>query len=282
MSIREIDVSAVRDAVAKLCIRANTVVDPAVYEAIRKAQTTEASPVGRNILGQLVENADIARAAGTPICQDTGLAVVFVTIGQEVHFIGGSLEEAIHAGVADGYTAGYLRKSVVADPLRRTNTGNNTPAIIHYHVVPGDSFEITVAPKGIGSENMSRLYMLKPSQGADGIREAVLTTVREAGASACPPLVIGVGVGGSFEKCAELAKEALLRPVGRHSEDPFWADFEKDLLDRVNGLGIGPQGLGGTTTALWLAVEPYATHIGGLPVAVCLNCHVARHESAVL
>ena len=282
MSIREIDVSAVREAVARLCVKANTELDPALYEALRKASAAEVSPVGRSILCQLVENAGIARATGTPICQDTGLAVVFATVGQDVHFTGGSLEEAIHAGVAEGYTAGYLRKSVVADPLRRTNTGDNTPAIIHYRVVPGDGFEITVAPKGIGSENMSRLFMLKPSQGADGIREAVLTAVREAGASACPPLVIGVGVGGSFEKCAQLAKEALLRPIGQNSADPFWADFERDLLERVNRLGIGPQGLGGTTTALWLAVEPYATHIGGLPVAVCLNCHVARHESAVL
>lgn len=280
--MREIAWNTIRDTVAQLAIRANTVLDTKVEEAIRQARTKEESPVGLAILDQLLENSEIARETATPICQDTGLAVVFVTIGQEVHITGGSLEEAIHAGVAKGYTEGYLRKSVVRDPLDRVNTGDNTPAIIHYKIVPGDTFLITVAPKGIGSENMSRIFMLKPSQGLAGIRQAVLDTVLSAGSNACPPLVIGVGVGGNFEKCAQLAKEALLRPIGQYSQDPAWAQIEKDLLLAVNDLGIGPQGFGGRTTALWLAVETYPTHIGGMPVAVNINCHVARHESASL
>lgn len=280
--MREIVWNTIRDTVAQLAIRANTVLDTKVEEAIRQARTTEESPVGLAILDQLLKNSQIARETATPICQDTGLAVVFVTIGQEVHITGGSLEEAVHAGVAKGYTEGYLRKSVVRDPLDRVNTGDNTPAIIHYKIVPGDTLLITVAPKGIGSENMSRIFMLKPSQGLAGIRQAVLDTVLSAGSNACPPLVIGVGVGGNFEKCAQLAKEALLRPIGQYSQDPAWAQIEKDLLLAVNDLGIGPQGFGGRTTALWLAVETYPTHIGGMPVAVNINCHVARHESASL
>lgn len=280
--MREIDCAQIRDAVAGLCIRANTVLDRQVEASIRDARETEESPVGRNILEQLLENSRIAREDAIPICQDTGLAVVFVKLGQEVHITGGSLAEAIHAGVAKGYTEGYLRKSVVRDPIDRVNTKDNTPAIIHYDIVPGDQITITVAPKGIGSENMSRIFMLKPSQGLKGIRQAVLDTVLAAGSNACPPLVIGVGVGGNFEKCAELAKEALLRPIGQYSKDPAWKQVETDLLSAVNDLGIGPQGLGGRTTALWLAVETYPTHIGGMPVAVNLNCHVARHESCVL
>lgn len=280
--MREIDCAQIRDAVAGLCIRANTILDRRVEEAIRDARKTEESPVGRNILEQLLENCRIAKEDAIPICQDTGLAVVFVKLGQEVHITGGSLAGAIHAGVAKGYTEGYLRKSVVRDPIDRVNTKDNTPAIIHYDIVPGDQLTLTVAPKGIGSENMSRIYMLKPSQGLEGIRQAVLDTVLAAGSNACPPLVIGVGVGGNFEKCAELAKEALLRPIGQYSADPAWRQVETDLLNAVNDLGIGPQGLGGRTTALWLAVETYPTHIGGMPVAVNLNCHVARHESCVL
>ncbi|MFR8087439.1 MAG: fumarate hydratase [Lachnospirales bacterium] len=280
--MREIAWNTIRDTVAQLAIRANTVLDTKVEKAIDQARTTEESPVGLAILDQLLKNSQIARETATPICQDTGLAVVFVTIGQEVHITGGSLEEAVHAGVAKGYTEGYLRKSVVRDPLDRVNTGDNTPAIIHYKIVPGDTLLITVAPKGIGSENMSRIFMLKPSQGLAGIRQAVLDTVLSAGSNACPPLVIGVGVGGNFEKCAQLAKEALLRPIGQYSQDPAWAQIEKDLLLAVNDLGIGPQGFGGRTTALWLAVETYPTHIGGMPVAVNINCHVARHESASL
>lgn len=280
--MREIAWNTIRDTVASLAVRANTVLDTKVEEAIRQARKTEESPVGLSILDQLLENGRIARETATPICQDTGLAVVFVTIGQEVHVTGGSLEAAIHAGVAKGYTEGYLRKSVVRDPLDRVNTGDNTPAIIHYRIVPGEELTLTVAPKGIGSENMSRIFMLKPSQGLAGIRQAVLDTVEAAGSNACPPLVIGVGVGGNFEKCAELAKEALLRPIGQHAQDPSWAKIEEDLLKAVNDLGIGPQGFGGRTTALWLAIETYPTHIGGMPVAVNINCHVARHESATL
>ena len=280
--MREIAWNTIRDTVASLAVRANTVLDAKVEEAIRQARKTEESPVGLSILDQLLENGRIARETATPICQDTGLAVVFVTIGQEVHVTGGSLEAAIHAGVAKGYTEGYLRKSVVRDPLDRVNTGDNTPAIIHYRIVPGEELTLTVAPKGIGSENMSRIFMLKPSQGLAGIRQAVLDTVEAAGSNACPPLVIGVGVGGNFEKCAELAKEALLRTIGQHAQDPSWAKIEEDLLKAVNDLGIGPQGFGGRTTALWLAIETYPTHIGGMPVAVNINCHVARHESATL
>lgn len=279
--MREIESENVVQAVADLCIKANTELNEPVERALQEARQREEAPVGREILDQLLENAAIARREKLPICQDTGLAVVFVRLGQEVH-IRGSLEEAIHRGVARGYTEGYLRKSVVGDPLRRVNTGDNTPAIIHYEVVPGEELTLTVAPKGIGSENMSRLYMLKPSQGLEGIEEAVLETVRLAGSNACPPLVIGLGVGGNFERAAELAKKALLRPVGVHSEDPFWAGIEAKLLEKVNRLGIGPQGMGGRVTALWLAAETYPTHIGGLPVAVNLNCHVARHESISL
>ena len=279
--MRNIQAGRITEEVARLCIKANIDLNAPVEAAIRKACETEESPVGREILSQLIENAELARSENIPICQDTGLAVVFVTIGQEVH-VEGDLEEAINEGVRRGYTEGYLRKSVVRDPIDRVNTKDNTPAIIHYEIVPGDQLKITVAPKGIGSENMSRIYMLKPAQGIQGIEEAVLETVRLAGPNACPPLVIGVGVGGNFEKCAYMAKKALLRPIGDHSADPFWAEEEKTLLEKVNRLGIGPQGFGGRTTALWLAVETAPTHIGGMPVAININCHVARHEEAVL
>lgn len=279
--MRNIQAKQITEVVKRLCIKANIDLNPPVEEAIRKARETEASPVGYEILDQLLENAALAREQNLPICQDTGLAVVFVEIGQDVHVEGG-LEEAIHEGVRQGYTEGYLRKSVVRDPIDRVNTKDNTPAIIHYEIVPGDQLKITVAPKGIGSENMSRIYMLKPAQGIEGIEQAVLETVALAGPNACPPMVIGVGVGGNFEKCAYLAKKALLREVGQYSEKPFWAEEEKTLLEKVNGTGIGPQGFGGTTTALWLAIETYPTHIGGMPVAVNINCHVARHESEVL
>ena len=281
MSIREISAEQVTEAVRRLAIKANIDLDPAVEEAIRCARQTEASPVGQAILDQLIENAAVAREQRIPICQDTGLAVVFVEIGQDVH-VAGSLEDAINEGVRRGYTEGYLRKSVVRDPIDRVNTQDNTPAIIHYEVVPGDRLKITVAPKGIGSENMSRIYMLKPAQGIEGIEQAVLETVQLAGPNACPPMVIGVGVGGTFEKCAYLAKKALLRSIGDPSKDPFWAAEEKQLLKKVNETGIGPQGFGGTTTALWLAIETWPTHIGGMPVAVNINCHVARHEEAAL
>ena len=279
--MRTIPASRVTEEVARLCIQANVDLNRPTEEAIRTALSTEESPVGCEILHQLLENAELARQQHLPICQDTGLAVVFVKMGQEV-YVDGGLEEAIHEGVRRGYTEGYLRKSVVRDPIDRVNTGDNTPAIIHYEVVPGDTFTITVAPKGIGSENMSRIFMLKPAQGIAGIEEAVLETVRLAGPNACPPLVIGVGVGGNFEKCAYIAKKAMLRPIGQYAQDPFWAEEEKTLLQKVNTLGIGPQGFGGTTTALWLAIETYPTHIGGMPVAVAINCHVSRHEEVSL
>lgn len=281
MSIREISAERVTDVVARLAIKANVDLDPAVEDAIRAARQLEESPVGQTILDQLIENAALAREQRLPICQDTGLAVVFVEVGQDVH-VTGNLEEAINEGVRRGYVDGYLRKSVVRDPIDRVNTQDNTPAIIHYEIVPGDRLKITVAPKGIGSENMSRIYMLKPAQGIEGIEQAVLETVRLAGPNACPPMVIGVGVGGTFEKCAYLAKKALLRSIGDPSKDPFWAAEEGQLLKKVNETGIGPQGFGGTTTALWLAIETYPTHIGGMPVAVNINCHVARHESEEL
>ncbi len=280
--MREIQAEKITDAIAALCVKANTDLAPAVEGAIRAAKNTERSPVGCEILDQLLENASIARERKMPICQDTGLAVVFCEIGQEVHITGGALTDAVNEGVRRGYTDGYLRKSVVEDPIRRINTKDNTPAILHVSIVPGDQFTVTVAPKGIGSENMSRIYMLKPSQGLKGIEDAVLETVRLAGSNACPPLVIGVGIGGNFETCALLAKRALLRDIGVRAKDPFWAEEEKKLLDLVNETGIGPQGFGGTTTALWLAIETLPTHIGGLPCAVNLNCHAARHETARL
>lgn len=281
MSIREISAERVTEAVRRLAIKANIELDPAVEEAICAARQTEASPVGQAILDQLIENAAVAREQRIPICQDTGLAVVFVEIGQDVH-IEGCLEDAINEGVRRGYKEGYLRNSVDRDAIDRVNTRDNTPAIIHYEIVPGDQLKITVAPKGTGSENMSRLYMLKPAQGIEGIEQAVLETVRLAGPNACPPMVIGVGVGGNFEKCPYLAKKALLRRIGQYSADPYWAEEEKRLLQKVNETGIGPQGLGGTTTALWLAIETYPMHIGSMPVAININCHVARHESEVL
>ena len=281
MALREVSAERVTEAVARLAIKANIDLDYKVEEAIRTARQMEASPVGQEILDQLIENAALARSENLPICQDTGLAVVFVEIGQDVHVVG-NLEDAINEGVRRGYVEGYLRKSVVRDPIDRVNTQDNTPAIIHYEIVLGDRLKITVAPKGIGSENMSRLYMLKPAQGIEGIEQAVLETVRLAGPNACPPMVIGVGVGGNFEKCAYLAKKALLRRIGDPSKDPFWAAEEVRLREKVNETGIGPQGFGGTTTALWLAIETYPTHIGGMPVAVNINCHVARHESEEL
>ena len=280
--MRTIDTDCIVNAVASLCVKANIDLNQETEMALRRAKGHERSPVGMEILDQLLENAQIARENAMPICQDTGLAVVFCEIGQDVHIQGAALEDAINQGVAKGYTEGYLRSSVVKDPLDRINTKNNTPAIIHYTSVPGEALKITVAPKGIGSENMSRLYMCKPSQGLQGIEDAVIETVKLAGSNACPPLVIGVGVGGNFEKVACLAKQALLRPVGEHSRDERWADIERELLRKVNQLGIGPQGFGGSTTALWLAIETYPTHIGGMPVAVNINCHVARHESITL
>ena len=244
---------------------------------MKNAVSTEKSPLGKQILNQLQENLQIAASDMIPICQDTGMAVVFVEIGQDVHFEGGSLEDAINEGIRQGYVEGYLRKSVVKDPIIRENTKDNTPGIIHYKIVDGDKVNIKVAPKGFGSENMSRVFMLKPADGIEGVKEAVLTAVKDAGPNACPPMVVGVGIGGTFEKCALMAKEALTREVGTHSEIPYVKELEEELLDKINRLGIGPGGLGGTTTALAVNVNTYPTHIAGLPVGINICCHVNRH-----
>ena len=246
-------------------------------EALQNAQAGEKSPLGCQILSQLQENLKIAGEDMIPICQDTGMAVVFLKVGQDVHLEGGSIEDAVNEGVRQGYTEGYLRKSVVKDPLIRENTRDNTPAVIHYETVPGDKVTITVAPKGFGSENMSRVFMLKPADGIEGVKNAVLTAVKDAGPNACPPMVVGVGIVGTFEKCALMAKQALMRPVGSHSDIPYVKEMEEELLSGINGLGIGPGGLGGTTTALAVNVNTYPTHIAGLPVAVNICCHVNRH-----
>ena len=251
-------------------------------QAMRDAVQKEESPLGKQILEQLQDNLKIAGEEVIPICQDTGMAVVFMEIGQEVHFEGGSLEEAIHEGVRQGYVEGYLRKSVVKDPLIRENTGDNTPAVIHYEIVPGDQVKLTLAPKGFGSENMSRVFMLKPADGIEGVKNAIMTAVRDAGPNACPPMVVGVGIGGTFEKCTLMAKKALTRPVNEHSAIPYVREMEQELLERINRTGIGPGGLGGTTTALAVNINTYPTHIAGLPVAVNICCHVNRHAVRVL
>lgn len=275
--MRTIDVTTITDNIKEMCIEANHFLTQDMKDALANAQGTEKSSLGRQILGQLEENMKIAREDMIPICQDTGMAVVFMEIGQEVHFEGGSLEEAINEGVRRGYVDGYLRKSVVKDPLIRENTKDNTPAIIHYNLIPGDKVTITVAPKGFGSENMSRVFMLKPADGMEGVKNAILTAVKDAGPNACPPMVVGVGVGGTFEKCALMAKKALTRPVSVRSEIPYVKELEEELLAKINGSGIGPGGLGGSTTALAVNINTYPTHIAGLPVAVNICCHVNRH-----
>lgn len=280
--MREIDCQQITEAVSRMCQTTNCLISPDIRAALVRAEARESSPLGREILGTLLQNACVAEEQMIPICQDTGLTVVFVEIGQEVHISGGSLEEAINAGVVRGYRDGFLRKSVVADPIRRINTGDNSPAVIHYQIVPGDRLKLTLAPKGFGSENMSALKMLKPSQGLEGLKSFVLETVAQAGPNPCPPLVLGVGVGGTMEKAALLAKKALLRPVGEFNEDPFWAEVERDLLAEVNRLDIGPAGFGGQTTALGLHILSYPTHIAGLPVAVNIGCHVNRHAEEIL
>ena len=280
--MRSVDVARVTDAVREMCIEVNHKLSPDMAGKFAEAQKREESPLGRQILGQLIENMEIARTEMIPICQDTGMAVVFVEVGQDVHFEGGNIEDAINEGVRRGYTEGYLRKSVVRDPLERVNTGDNTPAVIHYSIVPGEQVKLTLAPKGFGSENMSRVFMLKPAQGIEGVKEAVLTAVADAGPNACPPMVVGVGIGGTFEKCALLAKKALTRDVNVRSQIPYVAELETELLDKINDLGLGPGGLGGRVTALNVAVETYPTHIAGLPVAVNICCHVNRHISRVL
>ncbi len=280
--MRTIDVSVITANIKEMCIEANHFLTEDMKRRFDTAMETEKSPLGRQILGQLQENMRIAGEAMIPICQDTGMAVVFMEIGQEVHCEGGALEEAIHEGVRQGYVEGFLRKSVVKDPVYRENTNDNTPAVIHYEIVPGDQIKITVAPKGFGSENMSRIFMLKPAEGIEGVKNAVLTAVKEAGPNACPPMVVGVGIGGTFEKCAIMAKKALLRPADRRSDIPYVSELETELLERINRLGIGPGGLGGTTTALAVNVNTYPTHIAGLPVAVNICCHVNRHAVRVL
>lgn len=275
--MRTINVSEVTGNIREMCIEVNHYLTPDMDEALKNAADAEKSNLGRQILNQLQDNLRIAKEDMIPICQDTGMAVVFMEIGQDVHFEGGSLEEAIHEGVRRGYVDGFLRKSVVKDPLIRENTKDNTPAIIHYSIVSGEQVKITVAPKGFGSENMSRVFMLKPADGIEGVKNAILTAVKDAGPNACPPMVVGVGIGGTFEKCALMAKQALTRPVNEGSPIPYVREMEEELLARINKTGIGPGGLGGTTTALAVNINTYATHIAGLPVAVNICCHVNRH-----
>lgn len=275
--IREIDVQELTDAIKEMCIQANHYLSPDMDHAMKQAAETEESELGKKILNQLQENLQIADKEMIPICQDTGMAVLFVEIGQDVHFTGGDFTEAVNEGVRRGYVDGFLRKSVVKDPLIRENTKDNTPAVIHTSIVPGNEVKITFAPKGFGSENMSRVFMLKPADGIEGVKNAILTAVRDAGPNACPPMVVGVGVGGTFEKCALMAKQALTRNVDQHSEIPYVCDLEKEMLEKINRLGIGPGGLGGTTTALAVNINTYPTHIAGLPVAINICCHVNRH-----
>ena len=275
--IREINVSEITAAIKEMCIQANHFLSPDMDKALKAATANEESPLGKKILNQLQENLKIAGEDMIPICQDTGMAVFFIEIGQDVHFTGGVLEDAINEGVRQGYTDGYLRKSVVKDPLIRENTKDNTPAVIHYSIVSGDKVKITFAPKGFGSENMSRVFMLKPADGIEGVKNAILTAVSDAGPNACPPMVVGVGVGGTFEKCAIMAKKALTREAGTHSDIEYVAELEKEILEKINNLGIGPGGLGGSTTALAVNINTYPTHIAGLPVAVNICCHVNRH-----
>jgi fumarate hydratase subunit alpha len=280
--MRTINTEKITAAVKEMCIEANHFLAPDMDEAMKKAAEKEESELGKKILNQLQENLKIAGEEMIPICQDTGMAVFFVEVGQEVCLEGTFIDDAINEGVRQGYVEGYLRKSVVSDPLIRENTKDNTPAVIHYSFAPGDQIKITFAPKGFGSENMSRVFMLKPADGIEGVKNAILTAVKDAGPNACPPMVVGVGVGGTFEKCAILAKKALTRPVNEHAEIPYVADMERELLDKINHLGIGPGGLGGITTALAVNINTYPTHIAGLPVAVNICCHVNRHAVRVI
>ena len=275
--MRSVDVSIVTRNIKEMCIQANHFLSEDMDIAMKKAVETEEAPLGKQILTQLQENLKIAGEDMIPICQDTGMAVVFIEVGQEVHFEGGSLTDAINEGVRQGYVEGYLRKSVVGDPIIRENTKDNTPAVIHYNIVPGDKVKIKVAPKGFGSENMSRVFMLKPADGIEGVKNAILTAVQDAGPNACPPMVVGVGIGGTFEKCALMAKDALTREVGTHSDIQWVKDLEEEMLETINKLGIGPGGLGGTTTALAVNVNTYPTHIAGLPVGINICCHANRH-----
>ena len=275
--IRTINAADITANIKEMCIEANHFLTKDMDMALKRAVDTEKSEIGRKILGQLQDNLRIAGEEMIPICQDTGMTVVFLEIGQDVHVEGGFIEDAVNQGVRQGYQEGYLRKSVVGDPILRENTRDNTPAVIHATIVPGDKLRITVAPKGFGSENMSRIFMLKPADGIEGVKEAILTAVRDAGPNACPPMVVGVGIGGTFEKCAILAKQALTREVGAHSKIPYVKELEEEMLEKINSLGIGPGGLGGTNTALAVNINTYPTHIAGLPVAVNICCHVNRH-----
>ena len=280
--MRELDVKVITENIKEMCIEATHFLTEDMKNVLDDSVTKEESPLGKQILQQLQENLQIAGDEMIPICQDTGMAVVFIKLGQDVHFTGGNIEDAINEGVRQGYTEGYLRKSVVKDPIIRENTKDNTPAIIHYSIVEGNDVEITVAPKGFGSENMSRIFMLKPADGIDGVKNAILTAVKEAGPNACPPMVVGVGIGGTFEKCALLAKEALTRNINEQSKIPYVKELEEEILEKINCLGIGPGGLGGRVTAFAVNIETYPTHIAGLPVAVNICCHVNRHSHRVI
>lgn len=275
--IRTVNTDDIVKTIKEMCIEANHYLSKDMDKALKDATASEKSELGKKILNQLQENLKIADEEMIPICQDTGMAVIFLEVGQDVHFEGMAIEDAVNEGVRQGYTEGYLRKSVVGDPIIRENTKDNTPAVIHYSIVPGNKVKITLAPKGFGSENMSRMFMLKPADGIEGVKNAIITAVKDAGPNACPPMVVGVGIGGTFEKCAILAKKALTRPVGEHSAIPYVKELEEEMLEKINRLGIGPGGLGGTTTALAVNVNTYATHIAGLPVAVNICCHVNRH-----
>ncbi len=280
--MREVNVDKVTENIKDMCIEANHFLTDDMKKVFKNAVVSEESPLGKQVLNQLNENLDIAANDMIPICQDTGMAVVFINVGQDVHFTNGNITDAINEGVRQGYVDGYLRKSVVNDPIIRENTKDNTPAVIHYNIVPGDKVDITVAPKGFGSENMSRIFMLKPADGIEGVKNAILTAVKDAGPNACPPMVVGVGIGGTFEKCALLAKKALTRNVEEESPVEYVRELEREMLDKINRLGIGPGGLGGTQTALAINIETYPTHIAGLPVAVNICCHVNRHSHRVI
>lgn len=280
--IRTIQTDEITKNIKEMCIEANHFLSEDMKKVFKNAVDSEESPLGKQVLNQLNENLSIAASDMIPICQDTGMAVIFINVGQEVHFTGGDITNAINEGVREGYVEGYLRKSVVSDPLIRENTKDNTPAVIHYSIVPGDKVEITVAPKGFGSENMSRVFMLKPADGIEGVKNAILTAVKDAGPNACPPMVVGVGIGGTFEKCAILAKKALTRNLEEKSDIEYVRNLESEMLEKINKLGIGPGGLGGTQTALAVNIETYPTHIAGLPVAVNICCHVNRHVKRVL
>ena len=280
--MREINVAEITKTISSLCIDSNYNLSGDIRNQLLKAKEKETWEIAKGVLDNILINADIASNEKMPMCQDTGMTCVFIEIGQDVHIVGGNLEEAINKGVAQGYEEGFLRKSVVKDPIDRVNTKDNTPAVIYYDIVPGDKLKITVAPKGFGSENMSQLKMLKPSDGLKGVKEFILKVVKEAGPNPCPPIVVGVGIGGTFDKAANLAKRAVIRPTEQPNSNPFYAQLEKELVEEINKLGIGPQGFGGRTTALAVNIETYPTHIAGLPVAVNINCHATRHAEAVL